>query len=297
MYPYTKGWALAWHYRKKLILRDILQSGSDIIALQEVQANHYETFFRSELARRGYKGVFKRKTREASGEESNFVDGCAIFFRSDRYTLRENYALELDELARQHTGKRRQLRRLIKGNVGMFIVLEDRSTQRLLCVANVHTYWNPEFADVKLWQTWILCQELEKLVVARSLPLLLCGDFNSMPDSAVYELLASSHVAAENPIFSASNDPERLLPESGRMSHGLGLRSVYHSVLGREHGTTNFTEKFSGVLDYIWFSKSHFAPMACLDVDSLEVLQHHTALPSPLFPSDHISLVCQLDWL
>jgi hypothetical protein len=63
--------------------------------------------------------------------------------------------------------------------------------KRRLCVANTHIYWDPEYEDVKLWQTWVLCQELEKLVLERQLPMLLCGDFNSMPDSAVYDLLSS----------------------------------------------------------------------------------------------------------
>jgi CCR4-NOT transcription complex subunit 6 len=299
MYPYTKAWALAWAYRKKLILRDILQHHSDIIALQEVQANHYESFFRPELARRGYKGVYKRKTRVATGDDKNLIDGCALFFRTERYSLREQYAIEFDDLARQHF-KRRALRRLIKGNVGLFVVLDDHAHlggPKQICVANVHTYWNPEFADVKLWQTWMLCLKLQKLVEARSLPLLLCGDFNSMPDSAVYELLATGHVAPENPIFNSSNDPEGVLPpDVARLSQGLGLRSVYHSIMQREPVTTNFTEKFSGVLDYVWFSQQHLVPMGCLDVDDIHVLREHTALPSPMYPSDHISLVCQLDW-
>jgi mRNA deadenylase 3'-5' endonuclease subunit Ccr4 len=66
-----------------------------------------------------------------------------------------------------------------------------RRRKRRLCVANTHIYWDPEFEDVKLWQTWVLCQELEKLVWDRQLPMLLCGDFNSMPDSPVYDLLAA----------------------------------------------------------------------------------------------------------
>ena len=34
-------------------------------------------------------------------------------------------------------------------------------------------------------------QELEKLVLLRALPLVLCGDFNSLTDSSVYELLTT----------------------------------------------------------------------------------------------------------
>lgn len=217
----------------------------------------------------------------------------------------EQYGIEFNEAAKQHTNDPKALRRLMKGNVGLFVVLEDsgrlgsgrRWRKRQFCVANVHTYWNPDFADIKLWQTWILCQELENLVIQRNLPLLLCGDFNSMQDSAVYELLATSRVPRTNAIFTEKGDPKGILPSAGQLSHQLGLTSSYHSVLNREPTTTNFTDKFSGVLDYIWFSGAHLQALSVVDVDDKEVLERYTALPSPLLPSDHIALVCQLDWL
>lgn len=37
----------------------------------------------------------------------------------------------------------------------------------------------------------MLCQELEKMFLHRNMPLVLCGDFNSLTDSAVYELLST----------------------------------------------------------------------------------------------------------
>lgn len=70
--------------------------------------------------------------------------------------------------------------------------------RRKMCVANTHIFWDPEFADVKLWQTWVLCQELSKLVLSRDLPLLLCGDFNSVPNSAVYQLLNTQQIGSDD---------------------------------------------------------------------------------------------------
>jgi len=243
-------------------------------------------------------GVFKKKTRETVGGEEE-LDGCALFVRSERFQIVSKYGIEFDDFARQYTVKRRVLRRLVKGNVGLFVVLEDLQSpsgrKRQFVVANVHTYWNPDFADVKLWQTWVLCQELEKLVLSRGLPLVICGDFNSTPDSPVYDLLATSRVQSDDSIF--QKDPERLLPAPSALTHALGLRSAYATVLGREPAATNFTDKFVGVLDYIWYSKVHLTPVAVLDVDEQAVLKKYTALPSPLFASDHISLTCFLDWV
>lgn len=75
--------------------------------------------------------------------------------------------------------------------------------QRLL-VANVHIHWDPEFSDVKLLQMMMFMQELQKIIDEESqslrpggsnpssrvgnneenaIPLVLCGDLNSLPES------------------------------------------------------------------------------------------------------------------
>ncbi len=68
------------------------------------------------------------------------------------------------------------------------------SSQTLL-VCTAHIHWDPEYSDVKLIQTMMLMHELrtfvddilDKCSVEKSepniIPLLLCGDFNSLPDS------------------------------------------------------------------------------------------------------------------
>lgn len=72
-------------------------------------------------------------------------------------------------------------------------------SRQLLLVATCHIHWDPDYSDVKLIQTMMLMNELKniveeaKLSIARcsdaevngpeAVPLLLCGDFNSLPDS------------------------------------------------------------------------------------------------------------------
>ena len=57
-----------------------------------------------------------------------------------------------------------------------------------LCLANTHQYSNPRNPDVKLRQTLTSISELEQLIQSRDIdfPLLICGDFDSEPGSAVY---------------------------------------------------------------------------------------------------------------
>jgi CCR4-NOT transcription complex subunit 6 len=94
MYGYTPKYALAWDYRKKLILDELLDYNADIACLQEVNAETYHEFINGELGavgenrRGGYAGVFFPKTRAGhmGGDEVHKVDGCATLFKADRYT-------------------------------------------------------------------------------------------------------------------------------------------------------------------------------------------------------------------
>jgi mRNA deadenylase 3'-5' endonuclease subunit Ccr4 len=65
-----------------------------------------------------------------------------------------------------------------------------------ILVATAHLFWDPEFPDVKLIQTMLLTQELQRIAASAPQhlrtatdvtddppPLILVGDFNALPDS------------------------------------------------------------------------------------------------------------------
>lgn len=93
---------------------------------------------------------------------------------------------------------RKFMNRLSRDNVAQIVVLEALRAVRPgvapparsnVCIANTHLYSNVQRADVKLWQTVNLLRELRQFVSQRDVPLLICGDLNSEPESAVYEFL------------------------------------------------------------------------------------------------------------
>jgi endonuclease/exonuclease/phosphatase (EEP) superfamily protein YafD len=47
--------------------------------------------------------------------------------------------------------------------------------------ANTHIHANPELKDVKLWQVHTLLKGLEKIAASADIPMLVAGDFNSVP--------------------------------------------------------------------------------------------------------------------
>lgn len=68
--------------------------------------------------------------------------------------------------------------------------------KQLILVANAHMHWDPEYSDVKLVQTMMFLSEVKNIIDKASrnlqssvlgefgtIPLVLCADLNSLPDS------------------------------------------------------------------------------------------------------------------
>ena len=296
------------------ILREIIDVSPDVICLQEVQADHYEDHFYATMEQYGYAGVYKQKTRQSMGLVGK-VDGCALFWRKTKFHLVESYSIEFNELAQRQATQvmglnpRSEegaafLNRLSKDNVAQLVVLEFvqpmRSSQiNQVCIANTHLYSNKDFPDVKLWQAWQLLQELETFILSRGtqLPLMICGDFNSTPDTAVYDLLSRQTVHPGHPDVNVKTDDNcpNVLPDAINITHSFNLGSAYQTVMGDEPSVTNFTTNFKGVLDYIWYSAQNLRPLSTAPIPDESVLTRNgEALPSTEYSSDHIMLISDM---
>lgn len=54
---------------------------------------------------------------------------------------------------------------------------------------------------------------------------------------------------------------------------------------------TNYTEKFKECLDYIFYQTDHLQVERVIPMPSEDQLSAHVAIPSIVFPSDHVALV------
>lgn len=315
MYPYCPLWALSWNFRRRNLMRQMTQFDADIYCLQEVQADRFEQFFYPTFRANGYEGLYKKKTREAMGRKGK-VDGCAIFFKANRFQLREKYVIEFNDaaMAMARAGKlvpnqgtlnememSETLSRVMKDNIAQVVVLETLPSGmdkggRQFCLCNTHIFWDPEYADVKLWQSAMLLKELEKFNVGRKLPLILCGDFNSLPDSSVYEFLSTGQVRAIHPDL--KRDPLGITSKASDFRHDLQLVSTHVSVTGSEPQFTNYTRDFVGTLDYI-FSTPRLHPVSMFEIPNEETLRKHndSPLPNLQYPSDHIALCADYQFM
>ncbi|KAL5976719.1 Carbon catabolite repressor protein 4 1 [Asimina triloba] len=308
LYSYCPSWALSWTYRRQNLLREIVGYHADILCLQEVQSDHFDEFFAPELDKHGYQALYKKKTTEVYNGTPFAVDGCATFFRRDRFSHVKKYEVEFNKAAQSLTEavvpplqKKAALHRLLKDNVALIAVLEAKFSnhgidapgrRQLLCV--VHT----------------LLKGLEKIAVSADIPMLVCGDFNSMPGSAPHALLAMGKVDQLHPDLAV--DPLGILRPANKLTHQLPLVSAYSSFarmggggIGLEQqrrrmdpGTneplfTNCTRDFIGTLDYIFYTADSLTVESLLELLDEESLRKDTALPSPEWSSDHIALLAE----
>lgn len=335
MHGYTPSWALSWDYRKEFILQEVMSYSSDICCLQEVDVEQYEDYFLHHLSSSSeYSGIFSPKSRARTmrEDERKHVDGCATFFKSSKFSLIEQQVIEFNQIAlrRDDFKKTEDMfnRVMTKDNIAIVALLENKDSGSRLIVANTHIHWDPEEKDVKLVQTAMLIDELtkiserfskfpQKLNVKKGyppapkyghwnqIPTLVCGDFNSTPDSGVHQYLRSGKVGGAHEDFLGYTYGN--YTENGA-THGWNFKSSYPDNLnysdidaensnsnsnGNSNGRngqvlsfTNYTPDFKGVIDYIWFSHNSLTVTGLLgDVDK-EYLKKVVGFPNAHFPSE-----------
>ncbi|OWF49841.1 uncharacterized protein LOC110451168 isoform X1 [Mizuhopecten yessoensis] len=329
LYGYCPSWALNWEYRKKGIMEEIKHCAADIICLQEVETDQFYNFFLPELKRDGYDGIFSAKSRARTMTESErkYVDGCAIFYRTSKFSLLKEHLVEFNQVAMANAeGSDDMLNRVMtKDNIGLAAMLETKEgvfengappenlIRQQIMVATAHIHWDPEFCDVKLIQTMMLMWELKHVIEEsirsfrpgsstpdiNSIPLILCGDLNSLPDSGVLEFLNSGKVSRNHIDFKERGYDDCLQrinvsTEKDFLLHDFRLGRAYDNDI---MPFTNYTFDFKGIIDYIFYSRDHLNLLGLLGPLDADWFQQNKVVgcPHPHVPSDHFPLLAEYE--
>ena len=116
------------------------------------------------------------------------------------------------------------------------------------------------------------------------IPVIICGDFNSVPESGVYELLSNGSVPGTHEDFMA-HKYGRYTSEGIR--HRLGLKSAYAPV-APDLPVTNYTPSFQGHIDYVWYSAGNLSVNRVLMEVDRAYLDKVVGFPHPHFPSEYV---------
>ncbi|XP_022766389.1 carbon catabolite repressor protein 4 homolog 1-like [Durio zibethinus] len=313
-YSYCPTWALVWEYRRQNLLQEIIEYDADILCLQEVQSDHFESFFKPELIKHGYSVMYKKKRTELYTSSRQYAsEGCATFYRHNLFKEIMKYELDFDQRAQlvvedlKPELKNEGCIRLMKDNVALIVILEAIRNSRIsddfqsrICVANTHIHANTELPDVKLYQVANLVCGLEKISQSK-IPILICGDVNSPPASDPHMLLVTGRIDS---VSGEETDPLGIY-QILKLKHSLALVSAYASFFhstgieakqlnrmnpdNHEPLFTHYTPRSVGTLDYILYTADSLTVeglLELLDSESVGV-----GLPSPLWSSDHIALM------
>ena len=277
--------------------KEIGRYGAQIVCLQEIEPEHLEAFT-------GCVRTFKNDGEDIKrGAEVAFApcgfprtDGVAVLVDAGRFTIVHENALTLDG----DEGKK---------NAGLVVTLADKEASGSLIVACAHLLFNPKRGDARLRQCVSLLRAVEeaKQQAAQPVRVVVCGDFNSYPDSAVYAFLARGSVASIALEERTAHDHCKEHPSKSvngrcvtahepyqdvsivKVSHSLALESVYASGGGEPGFTTYLPKGTKACVDYVW--SSDLVPVGRLEPPPLEELRD--GLPSQKFPSDHVALVAR----
>lgn len=214
-----------------------------------------------------------------------------------------------------------------RDDIATVVFLENRVTGSRLIVVNSHIFWDPNYKDVKLIQAAVMMEEVSKLAdryakwpavsaankqtfrfadadadfvepapemgdsleysYPAQIPMILCGDWNSGSDSAVYDLFTKKGLTPQHDDLAGRDYGS--FSKTG-MTHEFSLKSAY-TAIEDEMPFTNYVPSFVGVLDHIWFSTNSLRVTGLLGEVDPEYLKRVPGFPNFHFPSDHLALV------
>lgn len=145
---------------------------------------HWIKFF---FFHQGYTCIYKRRT-------GTKTDGCAVCYHSERFIQLSVSLLEF---------RRPDCELLDRDNVGIVLLLQPMAGQNEafspICVANTHLLFNPRRGDIKLAQLAIVFAEIDLMIKkcsseGRRCEVILCGDFNSLPNSPLWNFITTGQL-------------------------------------------------------------------------------------------------------
>eukprot|EP00286_Rhodomonas_abbreviata_P007721 CAMPEP_0181327324 /NCGR_PEP_ID=MMETSP1101-20121128/22036_1 /TAXON_ID=46948 /ORGANISM="Rhodomonas abbreviata, Strain Caron Lab Isolate" /LENGTH=356 /DNA_ID=CAMNT_0023435967 /DNA_START=151 /DNA_END=1221 /DNA_ORIENTATION=- len=311
-YPTVKDTALVFNAerRRKMLVQDVQQANADIFCFEEIWAALYAD-------------IEKALGDDYSGQivcrQDQPVLHNAMFFRKSKFTLENNYVLNLnrelssmDDFPKElEEFKTKQLNTLCNH----FSIMQGEKKLHLI-VLMAHFHHRPDHDLVKYAEMSCLLNDLRRVTdkaeeSSEDVFVVVAGDFNAQPLNQVYSL-----AMGEKPTMEALEQESMVTPEWLEQRKGwfplyekiyanttpsffgkLGsVYSVYTPEFERGHPKyTNLTDGFYNNIDYI-FHGLRLQPTKLLELDHA-TYEKEEFLPSSLHASDHVMLMAELKFV
>lgn len=266
-----------WDYRKNLILKIITEQNPDICLLCEVEYEQIMFFTKFCIGNNygyTYTSCEPPKSKKSIENYLNYTHaqnpGILIMFKLDKLRLVNNLAPDYSNYfikqQKEKSWSEEKLQLHLQQCASNIILFEklDESNSRFY-FAGLHHPFIKDQESIQDEQIEFALDTIEKLNVNYKLPVIISGDFNSKPDSKVYEIMSTR-----------------------------GYSSAYKIATGAENTCTT-VNSFTGMrmtLDYIFVNaKCKVKSVNPIDSDYLERVN----IPNESYPSDHIHLIADIN--
>ncbi|KAJ1733104.1 RNA exonuclease ngl2 [Coemansia biformis] len=206
LFPYASKSSLKWKTRRPLLLDELTHLKPDVMCLQEVFNKNWDDTFTMWFQREGYE--FRRFQSKA---KSHCV---SISWNKDMFVAVDEVSVNMDRSA-MVCGET-----LETDNVALIVVLRLSNaapgTAAGIIVSNTHLLWHPNACYERLQQQIVLARALKEVQGKYpGYPMIACGDYNTTPDDAGYDLLTKPR-----PVVLSECQLDNLLPRTAEAGGG-----------------------------------------------------------------------------
>jgi len=294
-FPYCPEEYLHVKYRSPRIVNEIEKVNPDVLSLQECDFDLFSEYYLPNLTALGYVCHYKASS-------SNRIVINVVCYKKSLFTLEEEYKIDLNE----ELNKKDEAFNKFKD--ATVINMKHNPSGKRVVIVNTHLYWNPEFEYIKYGQLSKIIKDIEKKYSA-SVPMILCGDFNSLPNSNVIKYVYGIAPDIDNIKKGEIEKNKKFISELWEeYKHNLDLRSAYDSYkkdkiiekydyANNHPDFTVYTEEFIGNLDYIIYSTKHFKITQLLDIPINDPNVRTFKSPNKVYPSDHFKIAARFQFV
>jgi endonuclease/exonuclease/phosphatase family metal-dependent hydrolase len=267
-----------WEYRRQLLVDGVKRALPDLLCLQEVQgkpgaaaADSHLSQLIEQLRPLGYQAASYALRMDRDGRPHKDLSlGNAVIFNAHvfepadpppgeseyrgRVSLGQLVRTQCERLALAKSEQRRAAQHYAPAwatQAAAWARLRHKQSRRTVLVVSCHIACCFETPEVQVAQVSALLEFVRRLA-ARGDDVVLSGDFNSKPESGVYQLCTEGCLPADHVDANATPDgssaqpaPQLCDPNVGFLS-GLDLQSAYYQCDRTEPALTNKLPSFEG---------------------------------------------------
>ncbi|OAF70069.1 hypothetical protein A3Q56_02178 [Intoshia linei] len=291
--------------RLPILIDEIRALNANVVCMQEVEGAFLKSHLEGAMAMLGYKCV--SKMRSYINNKLRYIEGCATFYKNIK--LKRFNAEKLTDIFENSMKKyninsndHRVVSKLIKKMPDVILTSEFEFNGKTFIVANTHINYADFVNFNKQVFEVISAVEYLKQFKSNNVPIVICGDFNSVPESAMYSFMTTGKVSKDQILqlrksYDAVNvDDEKkslldFIPDE--MNQGIKFTDSYANYVNNIGTAYNSKwEKFDYMktIDYIFYEEDKLDLVGIMKTTAKKHFFNKKHIPSRCVPSDHLSL-------